>query len=115
MIKLQFSAQIDSVLAKKDKTLSVKIGTQELSAEDSSYLLSLMGSQIWLGLAETEIETLEVPEVIPEMKGEKSPSQRLKAIIYKIWELKTDQKETFPRYYESYMFKICEQLKNKLD
>lgn len=115
MIKLQIAAQIDSVLAKKDKTLSIKFGTQELSAEDSSYLLSLMGSVVWLGLAETVIETLDVPEMIPDMKGEKSPSQRLKAIIYKIWELKTDQKKPFPSYYEDYMFKLCETLKTKLD
>ena len=115
MIKVQFSAQIDSVLAKKDKTLSLKIGTQELSSDESSYLLSLMGSQVWLALGETEIETLEIPDVVPEMKGEKTPSQRLKAIIYKIWELKTDQKETFPRYYENYMFKLCEMLKEKLN
>jgi hypothetical protein len=115
MIKIQFSCQIDSVLAKKDKTLSVKIGTQELSADDASYLLSMMGSQVWIALAETEVLTLEVPEVLPEIRGEKSPSQRLKGIIYKIWELKTDKKKSFPSYYEDYMFKLCENLKSKLD
>lgn len=115
MIKVQFSAQIDSVLAKKDKTLSIKIGTQELSPEDSSYILSLMGNQVWMGLSETEIESLEVPDIVPEIKGEKSPSQRLKGIIYKIWELKTDKSKPFPSYYEDYMFKLCETLKTKLD
>lgn len=115
MLKFQIAGQIDNVNAKKDRTLSIKFGTQELSAEYSSYLLSLMGSVVWLGISETVIETLNVPDVVPDMKGEKSPSQRLKAIIYKIWELKTDQKETFPRYYESYMFKLCESLKTKLD
>ena len=115
MIKIQFTAQIDSVLAKKDRTLSVKIGTQELSADDASYLLSLMGNQVWLALAETDIKTLEVPEVVPEMKGEKSPSQRLKAIIYCIWEQKTNKEKTFPSYYEDYIWKLCESLKQKLD
>lgn len=115
MIKVQFASQITGVNALKDRTLSIKIGTQELSAEDASYLLSMMGNIIWVGIAETEIESLEVPDVIPEFKGEKSPSQRLKAIIYKIWELKTDKKETFPKYYENYIFKSCENLKSKLD
>jgi len=115
MIKIQFSAQIDNIMAKKDRTLSLKLGTQELGSEDSSYLLSLMGKQLWIGLAETEIESLEVPDVVPEMKGEKSPSQRLKAIIYKIWELKSGQKQPFPSYYEDYMFKLCESLKGKLE
>lgn len=115
MIKLQFASQIDSVNAKKDKTLSIKIGTQELSADDASYLLSMMGNIVWVGIAETEIQSLEVPDVIPEFEGEKSPSQKLKAVIYKIWELKTDKKEPFPRYYENYMFKLVENLKAKLD
>jgi|ERR1035437_4259592 hypothetical protein len=115
MIKLQFASQIESVNAKADKTLSIKIGTQELSPDDASYLLSMMGNVVWVGIAETEIKSLEVPDVIPEFKGEKSPSQRLKAIIYVLWKEKTDQKEAFPRYYDSYLSKIIEQLKTKLD
>lgn len=121
MIKLQFSAQIDGITAKKDKTLSLKLGTQELIADDTSYLFDLMGKQLWIGIAETEIESLEVPEALPEMKGDKTPSQRLRGILYKIWEQKyagVDVKEagyqTFPRFYEDYLFKVCESLKDKI-
>lgn len=115
MLKLQFSAQINGVNAKPDRTLSVKLGTQELSADEASYLFDLMGKQIWVGLAETEIESLDVPEVMPEMNGDKTPSQRLRGLLYALWENKTDKSEPFPRWYENYMFKLCESIKSKID
>lgn len=111
-MKIQFSAIIDNISAKKDKTLSIKLGTQEMSSEEASHILDLMQKQIWVGFAETEIEELEVPEALPEMHGDKTPSQRLRNILYKIWE--KNKKETFPRFYENYMFKLCEQLKDKI-
>lgn len=115
MLKISFSAIIDGVNAKKDKTLSIRLGTQELSPDDSSHLLDLMGKQIFVAFGETDITEMEIPEVLPEMKGDKSPSQRMRGIIYKIWEKKTDKKEPFPRYYENYMFRVCELLKDKLN
>ena len=113
--------QIDGITAKKDKTLSLKLGTQELSAEETSYLFDLMGKQLWIGIAETQIESLEVPEALPEMKGDKTPSQRLRAVLYKIWEhrysgvgIRESGYQTFPKFYDDYMFKLCESLKDKI-
>jgi len=114
MIKGQFSAIIDGINAKNDRTLTIKLGTQEMTAEHTSYLFDMMGKQVYVGIAETAIEALDVPDVLPDMKGEKSAAQRLRGIIYKYWELKTDKSQPFPVYYESYMFKICENLKAKL-
>lgn len=121
MLKLQFSALIDGVNAKKDKTLSIRLGTQELTSEDTSHIFDLMGKQIFVAVAETAIESLEVPEVLPEMQGDKTPSQRLRSILYKLWEQKMDGTDiksvgyqTFPRFYEDYLFKLCEQLKDKI-
>lgn len=113
--KIQFSALIDGVVAKKDRTLTLKIGTQEMTADDASYIFSLMGNQVYIALAETGIESMDVPEIVPELKGEKTPSQRLKSVIYVAWNEKTDKKIPFPRYYEDYMSKLIEQLKDKLN
>lgn len=121
MIKIGFSCQIDGVNAKKDKTLSIRLGTQELTSEDTSYIFELMNKQCYVAIAETAIESMEVPEVLPEMKGDKTPSQRLRGILYKLWEQKMDgvqigtpMYQTFPRFYEDYLFKLCENLKDKI-
>lgn len=122
MLKLQFSALIDGVNAKKDKTLSIRLGTQELTSDDTSHIFDLMGKQIYVAIAETHIEALEVPEALPEMQGDKTPSQRLRGILYKLWEqkmegvdMKSTSYQTFPRFYEDYLFKVCEQLKDKIN
>lgn len=114
MIKVQFSSVIDGVTAKKDRTLSVKLGTQELSPEDTSYLFDMMGKQVYVAVAETPVERLDVPEIEPEIRGEKTPSQRMRGVIYAIWEQKWKSKNIpFPKFYENYMSKLIEDLKDK--
>ncbi len=76
---VQFSAQIDSAKANNDRTLSLKIDTQELSSEDTAHIFNFFQKQIWIALAETTISKtqLNIPEIIEEM-DKKSPSQRLR-------------------------------------
>lgn len=78
-MKLQFSAQIESLKANSDRTVSLRIGTQELSAEDIGKLVEMFEKQIWIALAETTMtaEDLNIPEVIDPL-DQKSPSQRLR-------------------------------------
>ena len=114
-MKTQFSAQVDKVVAKKDRTLSVVLGTQEMSAESASEVLQLMNQQIWVGMSETKIESLEIPEFIPEFKGEKSHSQRLKEVLYLLWRDKSDQSKTSDQFYRDYVEKVIVSVKDKLD
>lgn len=80
---IQFSAQIESAKANNDRTLSLKVDTQELSSKDTAQIFSMFQKQVWIGIAETEIskEQLNVPEVVNEM-DKKSPSQRLRDRMY---------------------------------
>lgn len=113
MIKVQFSTIIDGVQAKKDKTLSIRLGTQELTPDDTSYLFDMMGKQLWVAFAETPIEMLDIPDITPEFRGEKTPSQRMRGVIYRIWEEKFKKSMPFPKFYENYMSKLIEDLKDK--
>ena len=83
----QFSAQIDGVTAKKDRTLSIKLGTQELSPDDTSHIFGHAGKQIWVAIAEDSIkdDQMDVPEVSSDLDN-KTPSQRFRgrlAVYYK--------------------------------
>ena len=86
---IQLACQIDGITSKKDKTLSIKIGTQEMNADDMAELFDMFQQQIWVAFCKTSIkvEDLEVPDDLPPVKGEKSESQRMRAIIYRLWEL----------------------------
>lgn len=76
---LQFSAQIEEVKRNKDRTLRLKIDTQEIPPSESAHIFELQDKQIWIAFAETEItkENLNIPEVIDPLDS-KSPSQRLR-------------------------------------
>lgn len=86
---VQFSAQIDSAKANNDRTLTLKLDTQELSAEDTAFIFNLFQKQIWIGLSETEVtkESLNIPEVVDSMDS-KSPSQRLRDRMFVYWKEK---------------------------
>lgn len=114
---VQFSSIIDGVQKKKDGTLSIKLGSQELSPQDTALIFDLGNKQIWTALAETELtkEDIIIPDEVIEFKNDKSSSQRLRNIIFVYWKEKTAQTKTFDEFYKGYINKIIENIKDKLD
>lgn len=113
---IQFSAEIEDVKARKDRTLDIKISTQELSAEETALIFSFFQKQIWVGMAETTIEKLEVPESMPELKGEKSPAKRLKDRLWVYYKQKHKGNEgDFNKWYENTLDKIGQNYLEKLN
>ncbi len=112
---IQFSAIVDGVLMKKDSTLSIRLGTQELSPEDTAQIFKLGNKQIWVGMSETEITKLDVPKEVQEFDGQKSTSERLHAVLYVYWNTKTDKTKDFETFRKGYMEKVIDGIKTKLD
>lgn len=98
---LQFSAQIDSAKANNDRTLSLKLDTQELSPDDTSQIFEMFQKQIWCALAETAItkEDLNIPENIDPL-DQKSPSQRLRDRMFVYWKAKYPTEKDFDSFYK---------------
>ena len=117
MKTLQLPATIESISSRVDGTWSIKIGTQELTSEQGIILLELNRKIGWFLFKEAPLEEadiIDIPEVKPEFGAEKSPSQKMRNIIYRIWEKNTNKQKPFPDYYKSYMFKLNEMLKEKI-
>lgn len=112
---IQFQAQVDGLNKKKDNTISIKLGTQELSAEDAAYIFDMSGI-VYVGMKELPLaeDDLDIPEVADT--DTKSPSQRLRAVLYRNWE-KVDNgtKKTFEQFYRDYMERLINGLKDKLE
>lgn len=51
---------------------------------------------------------------IDKEANEKSPSQRLRAVLYRIWEQDPKDYKTFEEYYRVQMDKLVEKLKERL-
>lgn len=112
---IQFPAIIDSVHLKKDSTLAVKFGTQELSPEDTAKIFDYGNKQVWVGIAEAPITKLDVPKEITEFDGQKSTSERLHSVLFVYWNTKTDKTKDFETFRKGYMEKIINNVKDKLD
>ena len=113
---IQFSAQIDGITSKKDKTLSVKLGTQELVAEETAKIFEHQGHQIWVAIAESSVkeEDLNIPETLSDL-DKKTPSQRLRDRMAVYYKETNDSFEGFDDWYKKALEKIGQNYLDKLN
>lgn len=99
-----------------DKGVRVMLDTQELSPEQMAGLFSLKGEfgNFYFATGHVKAEELTIPDYKPEFKGDKTPSQRLRAVLYLLWK-QAGEKGDKEDHYRSKMESIIEQLKERLE
>ncbi len=97
-------AQLESVGTRKDKTLKLTFGTNELTPAQAAELFGTANQFGYLAFKdESELEdTL------------KKPSQRLRGIMFRVYEADNEGFSTFAKYYDSKMEQLITHFKNKL-
>jgi len=114
-MKLQLPATISGFRTMADNGVRITIDTQELEPDAYKAIGSLVKKFGWLLFSENIMKEEDVPdEQAPEFKGEKSPSQRLRACLYKYWELNTNQSKTFNSFYNDWIEKKTKEIKELL-
>lgn len=113
-----FSAQVEKLETRADQTLKVSLGTQELDAESEQALFKLRKTGLVKVLISStnisEAKSLEVDSVQLEAPKGKSPSKRLRAVLYRVWESNAGSM-MFDDWYDYEMERIIEHYKTKLD
>jgi len=115
-MKSSIPASITKVTTMRDKTVRVQVDCQEIPSEHMAELFDLNDKLGYFFFHEKplkEIDTSTLPEIKLE-DWEKPPSQRQRAVIFRIWE-QTDRKQTFEVFYRDQMERIIEWLKQKLN
>lgn len=115
-----FGAIIDGVATRKDKTLTVRIGTQELSGETAGELFGLQNALVFVAIkvedfGKEEIEALERLKADAMADSRKTESQRLRAVLYKLWQQNPEGYKDSNSHYIAKMEAIIEHLKKKLN
>lgn len=112
------AAQLDGYQRRKDRTVTLRFVTQELSTTDVSEIdsqLDTYGILYFRGaetMPQSEVQELDAIEL--DLYDEpKTQSQRLRNVLYKLWQ--TDQRGTFKDYYKTETEKIIQHYKNKLE
>ena len=114
---LQLATTIGKVQTLVDGGLKLDVVTQELTPADATKVFDLKGKLGYMVFKATRIsedDVANLPEEVKEFKDDKSPSKRLRAVIYLFWKKESSQKEVFDAFYRRHLEKIIEQYKEKL-
>ena len=108
--------QIPSILTRissmVDGGLSIGFHTKELNPEEKALAMMHQGKHGWLIFSENEVPTTDMPKGDADLR-QKTPSQRLRAVVFVLWQQsRTDV--PFPAFYEDYMEKLINQVKEAL-
>lgn len=109
-------AYVEGIRSRKDKTIALTLGTNELSPEKAGDLFSLNGHLVTAYLSVKEINTddMEVIDSIePDLPG-KTPSQRLRNVLYILWTQDNEGFKDKNLHYLHHVEKIIEHLKSKI-
>lgn len=102
---------------KVDGSVKLVFETRELSGLDIAILADYRQKEGWLIFSANELTLTEadIPdEKANPMVGQKTQAQRLRGVIYRLWE-QNGKKGDSEAYYRSVMESLIDQLKEKLE
>jgi len=108
---------MEGVRTRKDRTLAVTLGTQELSPNQAAELIGMNGKVCAIYITEKESVPQEVIDQVDEADIDlpgKSQSQRLRNVLYVLFSQDTEGHTTFDEYYHAKTEKIINHLKSKI-
>ena len=111
-------AQIEGLTSRKDKTIKVTFGTQEMSPNDAAQVFQLNQRFCYIAIKEEPFQHDElnnIDSIKTDLEINKTPSQRLRGILYVSYQQDNEGFKDFMTYYVSKMDKLCEHFKSKLD
>lgn len=112
-----FPCIVESLRSRKDKTIAITLGTNEVSPEKAGELFNTNGHLVTCYLSIKELITDDEKEIIDSVEAPtqgKRPSQRMRAVIYRMWEQDNEGYTDHNLHYIHWMDKIITQLKAKL-
>jgi len=113
---LKVPSIIQKIMTMADGGLRLFVDTQELNTEDKTNVMGLHKKIGWFIFADQPIHEEDIKD-LPEVKlesGEKSPSARLRAVLFIFWEQQKIQ-EPFDIFYRRKMELFIETVKGKLN
>lgn len=111
----QVPAVVQNLRTMADGGWRLQIDTRELRPEEATALMELHKKEGWMLFKENEISMEDIPEeTAPEFNTDKSPSKRLRSVLFVYWKENTKQTMTFDDFYKKWMDKKIEEIKELL-
>jgi hypothetical protein len=107
-------AQVVNMSPKQDRSWKLVFETRELQGEEVKILADNFQGEGWLLFKPNgTIDIDEVPNDVAE-SGAKTPSQRLRAVLYIMWK-QQGGKGDFESFYRTQLEKLIEHIKSRLE
>lgn len=116
MQKIFFQSQIDKITSNEDRTMKIRLDTQEMTPEEAAAVFSLQGQHLYAVVSPNPVteSDLEIPDVVMEFKQDKTPSQRMRNTIYVLWSKNYKNRFDFETYYKSKIGELIEIVKRQI-
>jgi len=111
---------IEGIGTRADRTLKITLGTQELTPAEAGQLFSMHQSAAYVMIKEEMFNSAE-KDLLDKIQADqteyngKTPSQRLRSVLYRVYETDPQSFNDFTRYYEYQMERLITHFKNKID
>jgi hypothetical protein len=112
-------AQLESIASRKDKTIKLVFGANELTPNTSGQLFNMANAFGFLSFKEEEFRKEEL-DIVESLKADieltgKTPAQRLRGVMYKLYQQNDGGFSSFAKYYEHQMEIVISHFKTKID
>lgn len=117
---VQLWVQVEGLSTRQDNSVKIVLSSQELNPDDAAKLFGLRGKQLYAALIETDYEhpvklsDIHLPEEEPEFPRAKTPSERLRNVLWVLWGQRGKPGE-FEAFRAARMEQIIEQIKQELE
>jgi hypothetical protein len=113
---LKIPSNISKIVTMADNTIRLQVDCQEVAPQDEAEIFKLRNKLGWMVFAVSEnIAQTDVPTEQLEVGTTKSPGQRLRAVLFRLWEQNRRGYPEFELFYQAKMNKIIDSLKEKLN
>lgn len=116
-MKIVLPAVFSRPVFRADGSVKLEFDTREFSGEEAATLMEQRQKEGWLLFSPNKdiTEITDIPdEKADSMTGQKTQAQRLRGVIFRVWEKKGKPGDS-ESYYRSYMERIIEREKANLD
>jgi hypothetical protein len=113
---VQIPVVLDVLRTLSDGSIKITFATREMRTEDAAEILSYRNTEGWLLFKPAPFEErdiADIPESVPEFAAEKTPSQRLRNVLFRLWEYR-GKPDNFEAWRKEQMEKIISAYKEKL-
>jgi hypothetical protein len=113
---LKVPAQISKVETTSDKCLKLIVHTtQELKSSDEAEVFQMKQKIGWFVFSDVDITEDDIPDETIEFEGQKTLSERLRNVLFRLHEKQNGKPEDFESYRVRIMEKLINSYKAKLD